>query len=111
MTENVFSARIVLTSVANADEAVMLAGTLVEERLAACATLVPSVQSIFHWEAQIETSTETLLLLKTSLEQLPALEARLHELHSYQIPEFLVLNVESGSHPYLEWMQSNLRKP
>jgi len=111
MTESVLSARIVLTSAANADEAAMLAGTLVEERLAACATLIPNVHSIFHWEGQIETSTETLLLLKTSSEQLPAIEARLHELHSYEIPEFLVLNVESGSHPYLEWLHSSLRKP
>ncbi len=111
MGENLYSARIVLTTAANPDEAALLAGTLVEERLAACATLIPGVQSIYHWEGQIESSSETLLLLKTSADQLPALETRLHELHSYQIPEFLVLDVATGSHPYLEWLQSNLRKP
>lgn len=111
MAEYVHPARIVLTTAANPDEATLLAGTLVEERLAACATLIPGVQSIYHWEGQIESSTETLLLLKTAADQIPALEARLHELHSYQIPEFLVLEVAAGSHPYLEWLQASVRKP
>jgi periplasmic divalent cation tolerance protein len=111
MAENLYSARIVLTSAGNADEANLIAGTLVEERLAACATLLPGAQSIYHWEGQIESSTETLLLLKTAADQLPALEARLHELHSYQIPEFLVLDVAAGSHTYLEWLAFSLRKP
>jgi periplasmic divalent cation tolerance protein len=110
MAENQHPTRIVLTSTANPDEAALLAGTLVEERLAACASLIPGVQSIYHWEGQIENSTETLLLLKTAADQLPALETRLHELHSYQIPEFLVLDVESGSQAYLEWLHGNLRK-
>jgi len=104
-------ARIVLTTAANHDEAARLAGTLVEERLTACATLIPTVESIYRWEGQIESSTETLMLLKTAPEQLPALEARLRELHSYQVPEFLVLNVDSGSHAYLEWLRASLKKP
>jgi periplasmic divalent cation tolerance protein len=104
-------ARIVLTTVANADEAERLGRTLVEERLAACATLVPAVQSIYRWEGQVECSTETLLLLKTSAEQLPALEARLHQLHSYQTPEFLVLKVDAGSRGYLDWLHASLRQP
>jgi periplasmic divalent cation tolerance protein len=104
-------AQIVLTTAANAEEAQRLGRTLVEERLAACATLIPAVQSIYHWQGQVESATETLLLLKTGSDQLPALEARLHELHSYQTPEFLVLNVESGSPSYLEWLQASLRRP
>jgi periplasmic divalent cation tolerance protein len=111
MPESHLSARIVLTSTSNADEAALIARTLVEERLAACATLIPTVESVYHWEGQIETSTEALLLLKTGPEQLAALESRLRELHSYQVPEFLVLDIESGSHPYLEWLHASLRKP
>jgi len=87
-------ARIVLTTAAHPGEATRLARALVEERLAACATL-----------------TETLLLLKTGPDQLAALEARLHELHSYETPEFLVLDVDAASHPYLDWLQSCLRQP
>jgi periplasmic divalent cation tolerance protein len=73
--------------------------------------LIPAVQSIYRWQSEIESVTETLLLLKTGPEQLPALEARLHELHSYQTPEFLVLGVEAASQPYLDWLQASLRLP
>ena len=103
--------RLVFTTCASPGEASRLGRTLVEERLAGCATLIPAVQSIYHWEGNIEYATETLLLLKTSPEQLAALEARLHQLHTYQTPEFLVLDVEGVSHPYLEWLQASLRQP
>jgi periplasmic divalent cation tolerance protein len=103
--------RLVLTTCASPGEATRLARTLVEERLAACGTLIPAVQSIYHWQGQIESTTETLLLLKTGPEKLAALEARLIELHSYQTPEFLVLAIEGVSHPYLAWLQASLRQP
>ena len=102
-------ARVVLTTTANSDEATSIGHTLVEEQLAACATIVPGAQSIYRWQGQIESATETLLLLKTTPEQLPMLEARLRELHSYDTPEFLVLPVESGSQPYLEWLHASLK--
>jgi periplasmic divalent cation tolerance protein len=102
--------RLVLTTCASPGEASRLGRILVEEHLAACATLIPAVQSIYHWQGQIESSTETLLLIKTGSEQLAALETRLHELHSYQTPEFLVLGVEGISHAYLEWLQASLHQ-
>ncbi|HEX3893887.1 MAG TPA: divalent-cation tolerance protein CutA [Terracidiphilus sp.] len=102
-------ARIVLTTAASTEEAQRLARTLVEERLAACATLIPSVQSVYRWQGKVEDATETLLLIKTGADQLPALETRLHELHSYQTPEYLVLPSSGGSSGYLAWMRANLR--
>ena len=111
MVEPTSSARIVLTTAANLDEANHLGRTLVEERLAACATLIPAVESIYSWKGKLETSSETMLLLKTGSEQLPALEARLCQLHSYETPEFLVVPVAAGSHAYLEWMFSGLKAP
>lgn len=111
MPDSTPQARIVLTTAANAEEAGRLAHTLVEERLVACATIVPGVQSVYRWQDGIETATETLLLLKTGPDQLAALEARVRELHSYDTPEFLVLGVEAGSERYLEWLQASLRRP
>ncbi|MGO8757591.1 MAG: divalent-cation tolerance protein CutA [Terracidiphilus sp.] len=111
MLETTPSARIVLTTVASAEEGSRLGRTLVEERLAACATLLPSAHSIYRWQGQIESSAETLLLLKTAADRLPALESRLKELHTYQTPEFLVLAVEAGSRAYLEWLRDSLRAP
>jgi periplasmic divalent cation tolerance protein len=110
MTETPPHVRIVLTTTADLDEARRLGRVLVEERLAACATLIPAVESIYRWEGRLEGSAETLLLLKTGQDQLAALKARLHELHSYQTPEFLVLPVEAGSAGYLEWLFANLRR-
>lgn len=111
MLEATSFARIVLTTAANAEEAARLGRTLVEDRLAACATLLPAAHSIYHWQSQIETSDECVLLLKTVAGRLAALEARLHDLHSYETPEFLVLPVEAGSHAYLAWLQASLREP
>ncbi len=101
--------RIVFTTVASREEAARIGRTLVEERLAACATVLPGVESIYHWQGQVESSAETLLLLKTGPHQVPALEERLHALHSYEVPEFLVLDVEFGSRRYLDWLEASLR--
>jgi periplasmic divalent cation tolerance protein len=108
MPQSDLSARVVMTTAANTEEAACLGRTLVEEELVACATVIPAVQSIYRWQGKVESSTETLLLLKTGPDQLAALEARLHQLHSYEIPEFLVLPVESGSRSYMEWLHASL---
>ena len=98
------SARMVLTTASDPNEAMRLGRAMVEEGLAACATIVPMVQSVYRWKGAVETSSEAMLLIKTTAEALVALEARLHALHSYETPEFLVLPVDSGSAPYLEWI-------
>lgn len=108
MLESASSARIVLTTAASLEEANRIGRTLVEERLAACATLIPAVESIYAWKGSLETASEAILLLKTGSDQVSALEARLHQLHSYETPEFLVLPVESGSRAYLAWMFGGL---
>lgn len=108
MLESSSSARVVMTTAGSREEAERLGRLLVEERLAACATLLPAVHSIYRWKGQIESSDECMLLLKTALPQLTALEARLHELHSYETPEFLVLAVEGGSRAYLAWIEASL---
>lgn len=110
MPETSLQARIALTTVGSREEADRLGRTLVEEKLAACATLVPAVESLYHWQGEVESSTETLVLLKTSAELVPALEARLHALHSYQTPEFLVLRVDVCGNAYQEWMRASLRR-
>jgi periplasmic divalent cation tolerance protein len=111
MLESSDSARIVLTTAASPEEGERLGRALVEERLAACATMIPAVQSFYRWEGVLESSRETLLLLKTASDKLAALEARLQALHSYATPEFLVLTIEAGSGAYLAWMRGCLGGP
>lgn len=100
--------RIVLTTVGSREEASRIGHTLVEERLAACATALPGAESIYHWRGAIESDHETLMLLKTKQKQLDALYARLLDLHSYETPEILVLTVDAASRGYREWLAASL---
>lgn len=98
------SVRLALTTAGSSDEAQRLARELVERRLAACVNLIPNLTSIYRWQGAVEQAHEILLLIKTTEKQLSALEAAIRELHPYDVPEFLVLSVESGSQPYLAWL-------
>jgi periplasmic divalent cation tolerance protein len=82
---------------------------LVEERLAACVNLIGGVHSVYRWKETVETADEVLLLIKTQEEKVDAVRARVHELHSYEVPEFLVLDVADGSSAYLAWIGSCVR--
>ena len=97
-------ARIVLTTVVSKDAALTLARTLVEERLAACVNIVDRIQSIYRWQGSIQQEAEVLLLIKTSAAQCDALRARLDEIHPYEVPEFIAIEPETVSKPYLEWL-------
>lgn len=104
------SARVVLVTCANLVEARNIANKIVRKRLAACVTIVLGpVQSVYRWKGKIESSREQLLLIKTIERQLPALEAEIKRIHSYDVPEFLVLPAVRGSAEYLKWLADNSR--
>jgi periplasmic divalent cation tolerance protein len=80
------------------------ARTLVEERLAACVNVHGPMASFYRWKGAVERDEERQVVIKTTKDRVPALQARLAELHSYELPEFLVLSVEGGSEAYLQWV-------
>lgn len=86
-----------------------LARTLVEERLIACANLVDGVRSIYRWEGRIEEAGEALAILKTTAERVEALQARILELHPYDVPEILAVPVSGGAEAYLDWVGASVR--
>ncbi len=88
-----------------------IAETVVRERLAACVNLVPGLTSIYRWEGQIQRDTELLLLVKTRAAVYPLLEARIRELHPYQVPEIIALPIQTGSATYLDWITDNTGAP
>jgi periplasmic divalent cation tolerance protein len=94
---------IVLTTVGDerADE---LASTLVQERLAACVNVHGPMRSTYRWKGHVETAPERQLVMKTTPARLVALEARLRQLHPYELPEFVVIRPESVSADYLRWV-------
>lgn len=91
---------------APAEAARPLARTVVEEGLAACANVLPGATSVYRWEGRVQEDAEALLVLKTSAPRLAALRERVVELHAYDLPEFLVLDVADGLPDYLAWVVS-----
>lgn len=102
--------RVVLATFPDANVAARIARTLVEERLAACINLVPGVRSIYQWQGAVEESAELLGLIKTTAAGVPELIARLVELHPYDVPEAIVLEISDGHAPYLAWLAGEVRK-
>lgn len=98
------SAVIVLTTVGADTDATELARTLVEQRLVACVNIVAGVTSVYRWKQGVEQDDEQILVMKTTKDLLVALQARLRELHSYELPEFVVIPVSGGSEAYLDWL-------
>lgn len=97
--------RIVLTTAGSEDEARKLARHLVENRLAACVNLIPQVESIYRWQGKVQSAAEWLLLIKTTAQRFPAVREAISRLHSYEVPECVVLPIEDGSVPYLQWLE------
>jgi periplasmic divalent cation tolerance protein len=96
--------RLVFTTFANAEDAAQAVRTLIEERLAACGTILPSVRSIYRWKDAIEDTGESWVTLKTSLEKFPELERRLRAIHPYETPEIVAVDPTAVSHDYAEWV-------
>lgn len=95
---------IVLTTFPADQDADAFAKTLVGEHLAACVNVLPPMASTYEWQGSIEVATERQVVIKTSGARLPELEARLKALHPYDVPEFVVLPILSGSAEYLNWL-------
>lgn len=84
-------------------EAEPIAQKLLEERLIACANLLPGVTSLYWWEKKINRDAETLIVMKTPRKNVAKLLTRLKQLHSYSVPEFLALPVREGNPEYFKW--------
>jgi periplasmic divalent cation tolerance protein len=102
---------VVLNTCGSADEAERLARKLVDERLAACVTVVMPVRSYYRWEGEVQDAAEWLLIIKTSRGLVPKLRQSLESVHSYQVPELIALPIVEGSPNYLAWMTGELQTP
>ena len=96
--------RVVLITTPDPGVARSIARRLVEERLAACANIVPGITSIYRWEGALQEDPEVLIVLKTVASHLPSIERRLAELHPYDVPECIALGPERVEATYLAWL-------
>ena len=100
---------LILTTAGSSEEAQRIAHALVERRLAACVNIVPGIESVYRWQGKIESAAEWLLVVKTRLEAFEPVRAALRELHSYELPECVMLKIDGGGPEYLEWIGNNVR--
>jgi periplasmic divalent cation tolerance protein len=100
--------RIVLTTASSEEEAQKIARHLVERRLAACVNIVPQIKSIYRWQGNVEEASEWLLIVKTTAAAFVQVRETIAELHSYEVPECVCLNIEDGSPAYLEWIAESV---
>lgn len=91
------------------DESQKIAKIILNERLAACANIIPKMESIYWWEGDLEEDVESILLLKTRSDLVDKVIGRVKEIHSYQTPCALEIQIKKGSIDYLNWMEDALK--
>ena len=99
---------VVLTTLPAEGDAEQFASRLVEEKLAACVNILPAMRSVYRWKNAIERADERQIVIKTTRAQVTALEARLRDLHPYDVPEFVVIPVVGGSEDYIQWVEDSV---
>jgi|SRR6516165_3936304 periplasmic divalent cation tolerance protein len=100
---------LVLSTAGSPDEARRIANALVSEQLAACVNIVDSIHSVYRWQGAVESASESLMLIKTRAELLTTIEARLRELHSYEVPELIAIPIGQGAPLYFDWLLTSTR--
>ncbi|MGC8906251.1 MAG: divalent-cation tolerance protein CutA [Desulfomonilaceae bacterium] len=98
-----------LVTIDDIEKAADIAKALVSEKLAACVNILPGLRSIYSWKGELCDESECLLFIKTSGDGYPALEARVKELHPYEVPEIIAIPIERGLSAYLRWIDDSLR--
>jgi periplasmic divalent cation tolerance protein len=99
---------VVLSTCDSEDEAVQVARSLVEKRLAACVNIVAGARSIYRWKDSIEDSPEWLLVIKSRRGLFSAVREEIRKLHTYEVPEVIALPVVEGSESYMAWLDREL---
>jgi periplasmic divalent cation tolerance protein len=97
---------VILSTAPDEAAAKRIADILVRERLAACVSRLPGVHSLFHWEGEVVSADEVLLIIKTRAARAPDLTRRLAEIHPSSVPEILAIPVAAGLPAYLDWIRS-----
>ena len=96
-----------LSTLPDAEIARRISNQLVSEHFAACANILPSVESIYRWKDKIESGNETLVLFKLSEDRQSAFQDKLRSLHPYEVPEIIFVSIASGLTDYLQWVSEN----
>lgn len=105
------NASFVYITAGSTEEARTIGGEIVKEKLAACANIIPSMNSIYMWKDNLENDTETVLILKTRSELLEELTEKVKQLHSYELPCVIAFPIVGGNPDYIKWIHDETREP
>ena len=98
---------LICTTIGSSADGPGMASILFTERHAACVNVLPEMDSFYRWKGQVEGDRERQLIIKTTAGRVSALEARVRELHEYEVPEFIVVPIIGGSQAYLNWIRES----
>jgi periplasmic divalent cation tolerance protein len=98
------SALLVLTNLPDRAAAEKLADALIEKRVAACINILAPCRSVYRWQGAVQHDEEHPVLIKSTREAYPALEAQIRALHPYELPEIVAVPIEHGLPAYLDWV-------
>ena len=101
---------IIYITTSGVEEAKKIARILSKERLVACTNIIPQIESLYWWEGNIEEDQESLLLAKTGSDLVNKVIDRVEEIHSYETPCALEIQIKMGSENYLNWLDNALRE-
>jgi len=100
---------IFFVTVPNLEEGKKIAKILVESKYAACVNIIQNILSIYRWKGRIEEANEHLLLIKTGERNSKQLIEKINEIHSYDTPECIGVEIDKGSENYLNWIDKNIK--
>lgn len=100
---------IIIITCPSGKEAKAISARLLEERLVACANIIPGIRSIFRWKGKIRSAGETIVLFKAKKKDFKLIEREIKRLHSYDVPEIVAVPILTGSSDYLKWIAAETR--
>jgi len=98
---------LMLVTASSQEEGKRIARALVDSRLAACVNIILGLRSIYRWKGKIWDEGELLLLIKTRTALFEQVEAKIKEIHTYEVPEIIAIRISRGSEPYLNWLRDS----
>lgn len=102
---------LILNTCPNKESASQVANTLVDKHLAACVNILPGLTSIYHWQGQIESAEEYLLIIKSTQSAFSDVQSAIREIHPYELPEVIAVPITAGLDSYLAWIGDNVIVP
>ena len=100
----------ILTTCGSEETALTIAAALVDQAYAACVNIIPSIKSYYYFKGETHLDEEVMLVIKTTQDLFPRVSEVITDLHTYEVPEILMVKVEAGSEPFLDWIRQSVQR-